>query len=163
VVRVPDPASAAAAAPARFVDLAKYPEGDRLLVRVGWTPDSLKIVYQVQNREQTWLDLNGADPDTGNSRTLLRENEPRMGRGLWMAPYWLRDGTFLWQSERTGWRHLYHYRAGRLADPAGDDRPLGGAGVSWGGRGKGPGLLQRDRAQPHRRGTPTGSGWTGAR
>jgi dipeptidyl-peptidase-4 len=24
-------------------------------------------------------------------------------------PHWLKDGSFLWQSERNGWRHLYHY------------------------------------------------------
>jgi dipeptidyl-peptidase-4 len=28
-----------------------------------------------------------------------------------MITTWLDDGSFLWQSERTGWRHLYHYAA----------------------------------------------------
>ncbi|HEX7191544.1 MAG TPA: prolyl oligopeptidase family serine peptidase, partial [Thermoanaerobaculia bacterium] len=26
-------------------------------------------------------------------------------------PKWLADGSFLWESERSGWRHLYHYKA----------------------------------------------------
>ena len=33
---------------------------DFLIVNVGWTPDSRAVVYQIQNREQTWLDLNRA-------------------------------------------------------------------------------------------------------
>ncbi len=24
-------------------------------------------------------------------------------------PTWLKDGSFLWQSARNGWQHLYHY------------------------------------------------------
>ena len=31
---------------------------------------------------------------------------------------WLKDGSFLWPSERTGWQHLYRYRAdGTLVGP----------------------------------------------
>ena len=26
-------------------------------------------------------------------------------------PRFLKDGSFLWASERTGWKHLYHYDA----------------------------------------------------
>ena len=26
-------------------------------------------------------------------------------------PIWLKDGSFLWLSERSGWRHIYHYSA----------------------------------------------------
>ena len=26
--------------------------------------------------------------------------------------HWLDDGTFLWLSERDGWKHIYHYDAG---------------------------------------------------
>ena len=33
------------------------------------------------------------------------------------SPYWLTDGSFLWQSNRSGYRHLYHYSAaGELLD-----------------------------------------------
>jgi dipeptidyl-peptidase-4 len=33
-------------------------------------------------------------------------------------PSWLKDGSFLWESERTGWKHLYHYTAdGKLMGP----------------------------------------------
>src|SRR5439155_26574302 len=26
-------------------------------------------------------------------------------------PVWLKDGSFLWLSDRSGWRHIYHYGA----------------------------------------------------
>ena len=48
----------AAGSAAEWVDLSKYSGADFLIVDVAWTPDSKQVVYQVQNREQTWLDLN---------------------------------------------------------------------------------------------------------
>jgi dipeptidyl-peptidase 4 len=94
----------------RWVDTFKYDGMDFLIVRVGWTPDGAKVCYQIQNREQTWLDLNYADPKTGVSTTLFRETSK-----TWVAingePEWLKDGSFLWLSERSGWNHLYHYSA----------------------------------------------------
>ena len=92
-----------------WADLDRYTPTDMLLVSVGWTPGG-EVVFQVQNREQTWLDLNRADPATGAATRLFRETSP-----AWVAvhgaPLWLEDGTFLWLSERTGWKHLYHYAA----------------------------------------------------
>lgn len=88
---------------------------DILIVRVGWSPDH-KVIFQVQDREQTWLDLNEADPQTGSCRTLLRERSPAWVNVL-DEPHWLSDGSFLWRSERDGWAHLYHYGrdGGRIA------------------------------------------------
>ncbi len=51
----------AAGGATRWVDTYKYQPSDLLIVRVAWTPDSRKVVYQAQNREQTFLDLNFAD------------------------------------------------------------------------------------------------------
>ena len=93
-----------------WVDLDQYTPTDLLMVSVGWSPGSEDVVFQVQNREQTWLDLNTADADTGATTRLLQETTP-----AWVdvhgAPTWLEDGTFLWLSERSGWKHLYHYAA----------------------------------------------------
>lgn len=89
------------------VDLSKYKDDQPLVVRVGWAPDG-KLIYQVQNREQTWLDLNEADPRTGAARTLFRETSPAWVNVL-IEPHWLPDGSFLWISERDGYAHLYHY------------------------------------------------------
>lgn len=94
-----------------------YKGTEILIVNVSWTPDSRHVVHQVQNREQTWLDLNLADATSGSARTLLRETTR-----AWVNengnPVWLRDGSFLWISERTGFRHVYQVDAtGRQQRP----------------------------------------------
>jgi dipeptidyl-peptidase-4 len=101
----------AAGGDVRWVDLsAKYKPEDLLVVRVNWTPDSRRVAYEAQNREQTWLDLNLANASDGKSTTLFKETSK-----AWVEvidpPFWLKDGSFVWQSERSGWRHLYHYSA----------------------------------------------------
>jgi dipeptidyl-peptidase-4 len=89
-----------------WVDLAAYTSADPLVVNVDWTPDGRHVVNQIQDREQTWLDLNLAEADTGRNRTLFRETTE-----AWVNengnPVWLNDGSFLWFSERTGFKHLY--------------------------------------------------------
>ena len=93
-----------------WVDLGHYTPTDMLMVSVSWSPDSDDVVFQVQNREQTWLDLNTADAESGATTRLLQETTP-----AWVdvngAPTWLEDDTFLWLSERSGWKHLYRYEA----------------------------------------------------
>jgi dipeptidyl-peptidase-4 len=82
---------------------------DILIVDVDWVPDSRNVSFQVQDREQTWLDLNLGDPSSGRTTPVLRETTP-----AWVnangSPNWLNDGSFLWFSERSGFKHLYHYR-----------------------------------------------------
>jgi dipeptidyl-peptidase 4 len=94
----------------RWVDTFKYQPADLLISRVAWTPDSKKVVYQAQNREQTFLDVNYADAKDGKSTNVIHETSK-----AWVAineePIWLKDGTFIWASERDGWEHLYHYSA----------------------------------------------------
>jgi dipeptidyl-peptidase-4 len=100
-------ASAAGGAPA-FVDTAPYAGVELLIVDVDWKPDSSRVVWQAQDREQTWLDVNLTDPASGATRTLFRETTKAWVERL-DSPHWLKDGSFLWQSERSGYRHLYHY------------------------------------------------------
>ena len=94
----------------RWVDTFKYQPADFLISRVAWTPDSKNVVFQAQNREQTFLDVNFADARDGKSRNVIHESSK-----AWVAinenPIWLKDGSFLWASERNGWEHLYHYAA----------------------------------------------------
>jgi dipeptidyl-peptidase-4 len=101
-------ADVAGAAP-RAADLGKYAGTEILIVDVAWRPDG-QVVFEVQDREQTWLDLNVADPATGAVTTLFRETT-----SAWVepsgSPRFLKDGSFLWLSERDGWKHVYHYRA----------------------------------------------------
>jgi dipeptidyl-peptidase-4 len=105
-----------------WIDLSKYEGGEFLIVEVAWSPAG-DLAFQVQDREQTWLDLDlvpasaaegsptGATPAP---TTLLRETST-----AWVnvngSPKWLADGSFLWFSERTGWKHLDHHdRGGKL-------------------------------------------------
>ena len=92
----------------QWVDLSKYLSTEFLIVNVAWSPDN-QVVYQVQNREQTWLDLNLAPPSGRNPTTLFRETTKAWVDVLG-PPVWLKDGSFIWASDRTGWRHLYHYK-----------------------------------------------------
>ncbi len=100
-----------------WADTSKYAAIDFLVVDLGWKSDSSAVVVRIQDREQTWLDLNVADRGNGQIRTLLRETTK-----AWVNrnqnPSWLADGSFLWLSERTGWKHIYHYKAdGTLIQP----------------------------------------------
>ncbi len=105
-----------------WADLSQYEDEEPLVVRVSWTPEGGRVLFVVQDRAQTWADVNACDPATGRWKTLIREeNDSWVNRPT--SPRWLEDGTFLWFSDRTDYRHLYHYRAdGTLIRPvtAGD-------------------------------------------
>jgi dipeptidyl-peptidase-4 len=92
-----------------WVSIDDYSPEDLLIVDVDWTPDSTHVAFQVQDREQTRLDLAFADPASGRATRVLRETTI-----AWVnvhgSPVWLDDGTFLWFSERSGFKHLYRYR-----------------------------------------------------
>jgi len=93
-----------------WVDLSRYDGTEPLVVRVGWTPDGALALYQVQDRIQTWLELVAVDPETGEQATWIRE-ESESWVDVEGMPTFLEDGSFLWRSSRTGYRHLYHYSA----------------------------------------------------
>lgn len=91
-----------------WVDLSAYANDEPLIVHVTWTPDD-KLMFQVQERAQQCLDLMEADPATGAARKVLMESSKAWTNRL-IEPQFLKDGTFLWQSERDGFKHFYHYR-----------------------------------------------------
>lgn len=95
----------------RWCDLEAYPIADRLIVRVTWAPASNRVLFQLQDRAQTWLDLMAVDAATGVVTRQWRETSD-----CWVEagpePRFLADGSYLWLSERDGCRHVYHYTAG---------------------------------------------------
>ena len=95
----------------QWVDLSKYSALEFLIVNVSWTPDSSRVVFQVQNREQYWLDVNAVTTSGATPSTIFRETTK-----AWVDPIgppaWLKDGSFLWLSDRSGWRHVYRYAQG---------------------------------------------------
>ena len=80
---------------------------DIYLARVTWMPDG-SLCAQIENREQTRLDLVRFDISTGCRSTLLTETTD-----VWINLHDmfrpLDDGGFVWASERTGFMHLYLY------------------------------------------------------
>ncbi|HEX9983702.1 MAG TPA: DPP IV N-terminal domain-containing protein, partial [Thermoanaerobaculia bacterium] len=92
------------------MDTSRY-AGEHLIVSVAWA-NATDLTFQVQNREQTWLDLLRANR-AGETTVLLRETTEAWVDPL-ANPVFLADGSFLWQSERSGFRHIYHYRDGAL-------------------------------------------------
>ncbi len=94
-----------------WIDTSAHPAADELVVRVSWSPDGRRVIYALENRTQTWLELNSGDAATGASTTLFKETTK-----YWISsedvdpPTWLPDGSFLWLSDRSGWRHVYRYK-----------------------------------------------------
>ena len=104
-----------------WVDPGLYGHSEILIVNVAFSPDG-DVWYQVQDRRQTFLDLHRADPATGESERVLRE-ESHAWVNVLGPPRFLEDGGFLWLSERTGFQHLYRYdRDGKLAKTLTDGR-----------------------------------------
>jgi len=83
-----------------------YPKQESLIVQVGWTPDG-KLLAEWQDRVQTWLDLR-LYQDNGESQVVIHETSPAWTERL-RFPQYLKDGSFIWESDRSGHRHLYHY------------------------------------------------------
>ena len=86
---------------------------DIYLGRVNWATDGSVAYVQRLSRDQKRLDLLSVDPATGESRVIASQTSD-----AWVDLTHdfkaLKDGTFIWSSEETGWRHLYLYdRNGR--------------------------------------------------
>ena len=92
----------------RKVDLSGYDLGGHLLVWVGWSEKTGKLRLCVQNRLQTWLDLLEVGAGGGTTTRLFRETTE-----AWVEPAGdpieLEDKSFLFLSERDGYKHIYHF------------------------------------------------------
>jgi dipeptidyl aminopeptidase/acylaminoacyl peptidase len=100
-----------------FLELADGQPEDFVVSRVGWHPDGKTVFAYIQNRTQTWLDVTTWPAAGGKPAVLFRETTK-----AWVEnagpPRFLADGSFLFPSDRSGWRHLYHYAAdGKLLGP----------------------------------------------
>lgn len=94
------------------VDLGS--DRDIYLARVDWAKDGKTLYVLRQNRAQTRLDMLAADPATGATRVLFSEvAAPRSWVNLTSEYRWLKDGSLIWTSERDGFAHLWHFKAGK--------------------------------------------------
>lgn len=92
----------AGAAP-RWIDLGRNP--DIYLARVDWR-DPQRLTFQRQSRDQKTLELIQADLASGRQHTLVTETS-RTWVPLHNDLRFLKQGGFLWSSERSGFEHLY--------------------------------------------------------
>lgn len=92
-----------AGATPRWIDLGTDP--NIYLARVDWR-DPQRLTFQRQSRDQKTLSLIETTLATGAQRTLITETSP-----TWVPLHndlrFLKDGRFLWSSERSGYQHLY--------------------------------------------------------
>jgi dipeptidyl-peptidase 4 len=92
----------------RFIPVTGKPY--EWLLRVNWLPDSQHLSLKTLDRSQRELGLYLSDLQGREVRRVLTETDP-----VWVNVnddlYFLRDGHFIWASERDGYMHLYRYAA----------------------------------------------------
>ena len=83
---------------------------DLYWTNVCFGPDDTVYVTLV-NRGQDHLELTRFDAKTGKKLGVVLREHDREWIENEHPPTFLKDGTFLWWSSRSGYRHLYHYSA----------------------------------------------------
>lgn len=84
------------------IDLGERSDG--LLSIAGWLPNGSELLLESADRTRRGVELLAADPATGSTRVILREE----GRASFVTLLEAGD-RFIWASERDGWNHLYLY------------------------------------------------------
>jgi dipeptidyl-peptidase 4 len=87
--------------------------------RISWSPDGTELLFNRTNRRQNILEFAAANPDTGSTRVIIREEWPTGWVENSPAITWLKDGKrFIWESERNGFTNFYLYDiSGKLITP----------------------------------------------
>ena len=93
----------------RFIDLGKNTE--IYIPRVKWFPDSKQLSFQWQSRDQKTLKLNAYNIKNHQVKTLLSETSDHWVNLNQDLRFLRKDNSFIWASERDGYKHLYHYSA----------------------------------------------------
>jgi len=76
---------------------------------MSWTPDASAVAWVLVNRSQTRVEFRLLPRNGGSSRTILAEEDPAWINAI-EPPRFLRDGSFLFLSERSGFLHLWRGR-----------------------------------------------------
>lgn len=87
--------------------------------RIAWSPDGSELLFNRTNRRQNILEFAAANPDTGSTRVIVRDEWPTGWVENSPGVTWLRDNKrFIWESERNGWNNFYLYDiTGKLIIP----------------------------------------------
>ena len=93
---------------AKPVKIDLGPNTDIYVARVAWSEDGRDLYVQRESRDQKTLDLLRVDPKTGAATVAIHETH-----APWIDLnddfHMLKDGDFIWGSERSGANHLYLY------------------------------------------------------
>lgn len=88
---------------------------DVYIFEVKWTKSGKEFSYHWMNRDQNRLELRFANPETGASRAAIVDESDTWinASGATLTPFtnlrFLKDDSFVWGSERSGFRHIYYY------------------------------------------------------
>lgn len=90
---------------------------DQRLMNLSWDGDTNLMRFGRRDRLQRNLDYCEFDPKAGSVKVLLSESVEQANLEV-QAPRRLKNGDFVWWSERTGWGHYYLYsHDGKLKNP----------------------------------------------
>jgi len=96
-----------------WMDVAGDPQ-QHYIIRMEYTPDGRSIILQQLNRKQNQSLLILCDPNTGSTKTIYKEKDDAWVSTIneWARSVtgwdWMDGGkSFVWVSEKDGWRHLY--------------------------------------------------------
>lgn len=85
------------------------------LYDIKWSPDGTELLFHSTNRKQDIMELKAGNPSTGKTRVVIREEWPASFTQNSPEFHILKDGTFIWASERSGFNNYYHYNfSGKL-------------------------------------------------
>ena len=93
----------------KIVRLETGDDLDVYLYRGKWTNDAKEFTYHRLNRWQNRVEVFGADPATGKTRLILKDEDPCYIDEQTDLIFLKDNLRFLWTSERSGWREIYLY------------------------------------------------------
>lgn len=91
------------------VDLSEY--SDFYIPKIKFTKDPAELAVIVSNRHQNKLDVFSVNTSTLKKKKLFTETDKAWIDTDKLTLDFLNDNSFLWSSERDGFRHIYHYGA----------------------------------------------------
>lgn len=96
-----------------WVDLSYYQLNTPLIVGVGFDKSSTNLIYQVQDRIQSWLHFRSHNLQNKKSTTLWIEKSDTWTNRLQEIPEFV-DNGFYFLSERDGYAHIYFHEYNSL-------------------------------------------------
>jgi dipeptidyl-peptidase-4 len=106
LINVADEATDEANSVIRWLPLPGDPR-EHYVSSIQWQPGSSKLLVQHLNRQQNTCRLFMAEAQSATLSEIITERDEAWLDGDY-PPVWVRKGkSFLWLSERDGWRHIY--------------------------------------------------------